>query len=329
MSASFSEPGGDGDVAGAGADDLDQNARGDAAANGAEVGVKGADGHRNARRQAGFRGPGGGQSADGAVHRFHPWAQPFAQGGQTGVELAQEFGVGIAAPFRAVHGLVSRRANSGGEFFGRQGAGEFGRHVISQLDPGMGGFENLRVGAGAMQDFAEEPFAGIGAAALGQVLRTNLAGQRGDLRRFRRAGVVLPEPGQRGRVGGEFFGVGERLAVSVHWHGRAARRVHSDADDLFRLEAANGFFGGGQGLFDGDLRARDVIGRMLARQVRVAAQNHPLRPVFVAPDGGGRLVPVGGVDNQSPHRVGSIVQSDDIFRVHNNNLIDLIWVSIQ
>ena len=51
-----------------------------------------------------------------------------------------------------------------------------------------------------MEDFAEEPFAGVSAAAFGEVLRADFPGQRGDFRRFRHAGVVLPQPGHGRRV---------------------------------------------------------------------------------------------------------------------------------
>ena len=57
MSASFVLVGRNGDVAGAGADDFDERARGHAGADRAEVGVKRAHRDRNARRQAGSPRP--------------------------------------------------------------------------------------------------------------------------------------------------------------------------------------------------------------------------------------------------------------------------------
>jgi hypothetical protein len=181
----------------------------------------------------------------------------------------------------------------------------------------MGGVEHFRVGAQTMQNLAEKPLARIGAPALGQVLRADLPGQRGDLRRFRRAGVIFPKPGQRRRILGKPFVISQRLAARVHRQRRAPGRVHPDADDLFRLESAHGFLGRSQGLLDGDLRALDIIARMLPRQVGVASQNHALRAVFVAPNRRRLLLPVGGVDDQRPHRVGSVIQSNDIFCAHN------------
>jgi len=46
-----------------------------------------------------------------------------------------------------------------------------------------------------MKDLAEEPFRGIGPAALGQVLRVISGGQLGDFGGFSKGGVVLPQPG--------------------------------------------------------------------------------------------------------------------------------------
>ena len=53
-------------------------------------------------------------------------------------------------------------------------AGERGRNVVSQLDPGMGCVKDLWRSVQAMQNFAPEPFAGIGASAFGEELRANL-----------------------------------------------------------------------------------------------------------------------------------------------------------
>jgi len=71
--------------------------------------------------------------------------------------------------------------------------------------PRMRGVENRRRGAQAMQQFAPEPFAGIDAAAFGEILRANFLRQRGDLGRLVDAGVVFPQPRQRGGIVGKFF----------------------------------------------------------------------------------------------------------------------------
>ena len=101
-----------------------------------------------------------------------------------------------------------------------------------------------------MQNFAEKPFAGISAAAFGEILRANFLCQRGDFRRLGHAGVVFPKPRHRGGVFGESLVERQRLAVRVHGQRRAAGGVHADADDLFGLETADGFFGVGERFLD-------------------------------------------------------------------------------
>ena len=146
-----------------------------------------------------------------------------------------------------------------------------GGDPIGEFHPGMRGVENLGAGAQAMENFAEEPFAAVNAAAFGEILRADFARERGDFRGLGHAGVVLPQPGHARR---DFWRTcvlnASGLPLCIHGQRRAAGGVHAEADDLVRLEAAHGFFGGGERFLDGDLRAGDVIGRMLAGEVGVA-----------------------------------------------------------
>jgi hypothetical protein len=93
----------------------------------------------------------------------------------------------------------------------------------------------------AVKNLAEEPFARIRAAALGEILRTDFFGELRDLGGFGDAGVVLPEPRHRRGIFREAFAEGERLAFGVDGQGSAAGGIDADADDLRRVEAADVF----------------------------------------------------------------------------------------
>jgi hypothetical protein len=83
-----------------------------------------------------------------------------------------------------------------------------------------------------------------------------------------------------------FFWNASGWPFGVHGQRRAAGRIHADADNLIGAESFHGFLRRGERLPDGDFRAFDVIGGMLAREIRVARQDHALRAVGVIPDRG-------------------------------------------
>ena len=200
-------------------------------------------------------------------------------------------------------------------------AGERGGNVVGQFDPRMRGVENFRRGAQAMENFAEKPFARINAAALGEILRTDFFGERGDFRRLGHAGVVFPQPRHRRRIFREPLVKRQRLAFGVHRQRRAAGRVHANANHLVGTKSFHGFFRRGQRLLDGDLRAFDIIGRMLPGEIRVAAQDDARRAVFVIPDSGADFTAMGGINHQGTDGIGSVIKTDGVFCAHGNILM--------
>ena len=106
---------GDHHVAGAGADDLHQRARLDARPHRAHVGVEGAHGHGDARRQADLRGHLRRQVARLLVGRHGLRGVTVAQIGQGRIEAGQELLAGQPAPLVVVHGLVPGRADAAGQ----------------------------------------------------------------------------------------------------------------------------------------------------------------------------------------------------------------------
>ena len=299
-------------VARARADDLHQRARRDAGPDTAEVCVECSHRHRQVRRQTSARGPFQRQPAHRPVNRVRFRAEPRPQCAQLRIKLRQELGVRVAAPGVVEHRLVAGGADPDGQLVGRLGAGEHRGHPIGAFHPQVGGVEDLWAGSQAVEDLAEEPLAGVSAAALGEVLRAKLARQRGDLPRLGDAGVVLPQPGHCRGVFGEPAVEGERVAVAIHRQRRAARGIDPDADDLVRREAAHGALGHGERLLDRGLRAGHVVGGMLPGKVRVARQDDALRAVGVVPHRGRHLAPVGDVDDESADGVGAVIEPDGV-----------------
>ena len=304
------------DVAGAGADDLHECAGLHARADRAGVRVERADGHGNTCRESGALGPVGGQRADCGIHGEHALRQTVAQRAELRVELGEKFLVGIAAPCRAIHRLVTGGADAGDELVGMQRVRQRGGNEVGQFNPAMCGIENFRRGAKAFQDFAEEPFARIGAAALDEVLRAHLLRERGDLGGFGDAGVILPQPRHRSRVVGELLLEHERLASRVHRERRAAGGVHADADDLAGVETFDGFLRRGERLLDGCFRAFQIVGGMLPRKVWIAREDDASGAVRITPDSGGDFRAVGDVDNEGANGVRAVVQADGVFWRH-------------
>ena len=101
--------------------------------------------------------------------------------------------------------------------------------------------------------------------------------------------------------------------------GRAAGRVHANADDLFRLNRA--VFSPRRVPVDGDFRALDVIRGMLPGEIGIAAQDDALGSVFVIPDRRAGFMAIGGVNDQGADGVGSVIQTDGVFGAHGNILM--------
>ena len=180
----------------------------------------------------------------------------------------------------------------------------------------MRGVKHLGRGPAAVQDFAPEPFAGVNAAAFGEILRPDFPGELGNFAGFGDARMILPEPGHGRRVGREFFLERKRLAAGVHRQGRAAGGVHAKAGNLLRFEAADVALGVRQRALERDFGALQIIGGMLARQVGVARKDNTRVTVLVIPNGSADFPAIRGVHHQGAYRVGSVIQSDGVFGTH-------------
>ena len=279
--------------------------------------IKRANGHRNSRRQTGLLGPRWRESADRAINRMHARRQTGTQLGELRMQFGEKFFIWITTPFRVPHRLVAGGANASDKLVGMLRASERRGNKVGKFHPRMRGVENFRRSAEAMQQFAPEPFARIGAATLGKILRAHFFCERGDFRRFTDAGMVFPQPRQRGGMIRKFFLKHERLTVRIHRQWRAAGRIHADADDLVGAETFDIFPGGGKCLLDGDFRPGEIIRWMLPRQIGVARQNDALRAVRVSPHGGGHFRAVGDIDDERANRVCSVVQTNGVLSCHN------------
>ena len=105
---------------------------------------------------------------------------------------------------------------------------------------------------------------------------------------------------------------GERMPVPIYRQRRAARGIHSYADNLLRREPAHRPLRQRERLLDGDLRPRDVVRGMLPGKVGVVRQNDPLCAVGVVPNRGRHLAPVGDVDDEGADGVGAVIETDGV-----------------
>jgi hypothetical protein len=252
------------------------------------------------------------QPAYRPVNAVRLWPQPRPQLAQLRIKLREELRIRVAAPGVVEHSFMPGRANANRQLIRRLCARKRRGHPIRTFNPQVSGVEHLGAGAQAMEDLAKEPFAGVRPAALGQILRPNLARQRGNLPRLGHPRVVFPKPSHRRRVLREPAVERQRLAIAIHRQRRAARGIHPDPDNLIRREASHRPLRQHECFLDRDFRPRDIVGGMLPGKVRIARQDNPLRTVFIIPNRGRHLTPVGDVHDQGPDGVGAVVEADGV-----------------
>jgi len=156
------------------------------------VGVESADGNGDAGSQVEPVSPVWGKISKRCVNGVGFIVEAVAELGEFGIEFGEEVRGGQAIPFVVEHGLVSGGAAAGFVLRGIGVAGETSGDVVAHFGPIIRGVEDSGVGAEAMEDLAEEPFGGIGAATLGEVFGMVFLGEFGDLGGFGMGGVVLP-----------------------------------------------------------------------------------------------------------------------------------------
>src|SRR2546429_5495374 len=140
--------------------------------------------------------------------------------------------------------------------------------------------------------------------------------------------MVFPQPGHGRRIFCEPTVEGQRMAMAIHGQGRAASRVNTDADDLIGLETAHRALRARYSFLDGLLGASDVVGGMLPRQVRVAREDYTLGAMGIIPDRRRDLSPVLDVDDDCADRVGAVIETKGVSRVHRC-LVESLWTNIK
>ena len=261
------------------------------------MGIERADRHGDSRTQPDSLGDVGRQFAGLAVGSYGRHAEHLGHPREVGIESGEEFWPRQAAPLLVVHRLVPGRTNATQHPARFQIAGNEGGDEVGQFHPGGGRGEHLGSGSLAVQDLRPVPLAAVGATALGQVTVRALAGLVGNLSRFGVAGVILPEPG----VGGQVLLQGrlhrQRHAVAIDGQGCGTGGVDPDADHVLGLETAN-LLGIGHRAADGGVKPFDIVGRILASEVRVfRIEQDPRLAARVVEDRGSNLASVGHVDN--------------------------------
>ncbi len=256
-------------VAGGGPDDLHERARLDARADGAVMGVEGADGHGDVAREARFLRHLGDEEAGDLVGGLDlpGTVEAVAEVGERGIELPEEGLRGEAAPFLGVHRLVARGADAPGDCGGIGVPCEHGGHPVGELHPVRRRFEHGPVDPQAVPYLGPEPLRGVGPPAFGQVMGALLRRRGGDGLSLVDGGVVLPEPRHGVRVALELIPEAQRPARRVHGNGGRSRRVNTDTDDVHGSEALD-VSRLGEGAENGALQSRQVVCGVLAREMR-------------------------------------------------------------
>ena len=295
--------GGDQNVAGGGADHLDQFIRLDLRADRPEMAVEGAAADHHVRGKPELRGPLRRKRADRNVGGAGFGVKPVAKPGQQRVDSGEELLGGQPAPACVPHRLVPGGAAAAdhGERLGA--AGQFAGDPVAVLDPAVRGGADLRIDLQRVQDLAPEPFARIDAPFVdAEIGPAPACGILVDPGRLGDRGVVLPQNEHRVGVVGELRFQRERRAVTVHRaRGRAGGvdRDAGDAGSILPLERA----------FDHRLDSLKVIERVLAESVVRGVAVSALRPAGVIVYAGGELLAVFG-DQHGADAVGAEIKTD-------------------
>ena len=116
----------------------------------------------------------------------------------------------------------------------------------------------------------------------------------------------------------KFFPERERLALGVHRQGSAARRVHADADDLFRAKSFHGFFwprpapaGWWFPHHQHNPPDADEPGSDRATKSRLPRRVRRVQTAATTSR------PLADVDNKRANRVGAVVQADGVLAAHS------------
>lgn len=143
----------DGDVAGAGAQNLHQGALFHPRTHRAHVRVEGAHRHGRSLGKPELFRPFGGQAARFFAGGHRLGVKAMAEIGERGIERGEELRVGQSAPFLGVHRLVTRRTYATRHRRRIRRPGEHGGNPVAVLDPGMRGREHGGVDPQTTPDF--------------------------------------------------------------------------------------------------------------------------------------------------------------------------------
>lgn len=226
----------DGAVAGGGAEDFDEDAFCDAGADGPVVDIEFADGNGDAWGEGEFFCPRGGEVAGGLGCVVGGLVETVAELSEGWVEGGEEFFIGEATEVCAVEGFVSCGADAAADLGWVGDAAEDGGEPIGEFNPGVSCVEDGGVCAEAMEDFAPEPFGGVGIAAACDPVGAGLAGFGGDFFGFCPGGVVFPKPALGVEVVAELGKESEGGIGLVNGDGAGAGGIDADADDRGILE---------------------------------------------------------------------------------------------
>ncbi len=236
--------------------------------------------------------------------------QPIAKRGEIRVEPRQEHLGGQPAPPGRIHRLVPGGADRADDLSGIVHAREQRRNVVGELDPARRRVEHIRRHLQAAPDLRPPPFRGVDAADRREVLGRVTFGELGDLGRFRRRRVILPEPRLRRQVVPPARIECQRPGVAIDRKRRRSGRVDADADDPSARESGRAFSRRQRALHRG-AQAVDVVGWVLPRKVGIGGlEQHATIAARIVEHLRAERASILAVDDDGADRVGAEVDAD-------------------
>ena len=299
---------GDQDVAGGGADHLDQRIVASPGPHRPHVAVKGAAGDHHLAGEVQPLRPLRGQGADRQIGGPAVGKEGVVEIlGQQRIQRVEEVGGGQAAPARVPEGLVAGGAAPALDIGRGLGAAQDGGHPVAQLDPVAGGGAHRRIGSGDVQYLGPEPLGGVDPADVAAVVGELAAVAQGrDGLGLLDGGVILPQHEHGVGVVGKLWAQGQHtpLCIDGGWRGTGA--VHADAAHGGALTRGELTHHSHHRLLHGLQIVEGVVAELVGDRLAVMTG----LPARVIDDLGCQLGAVVAAHGECPDRIAAEIESD-------------------
>jgi len=233
------------------------------AADGSHVGIEGAYSNNDRGRKAKTCGPFGAEVTGGLVCGIGGGEEPGGKAFEERVEGGEELIGWKSAEVLCPKGFMAGSAYASPDISGFPAAGQQEGDPVAVLHPGVAGFSNGVIRAKDVQQLGPEPFGGVDATDVPEVICRKAGGVGIDLGGFPDSGMVFPQDEERVRVVAEGGQQAEGSAGFVNGYGCRAGGIDGDGPDA----AGGGGSGLGEAAADGLFEAFDIVKRVLAEAV--------------------------------------------------------------